>query len=111
MPKWLVPAVIALIIAVAILFYLVLSGGGGGGGGGGGSSGLAQQIHEYLGTNKGDKDKELIANIEFNNEFLRKAITDLQCDIYMLQNPGPKPTPCPPGGGSTSPIKPPGYPP
>lgn len=114
MPKRRSHAVTGL-VAVLLLAGLALWACNGGGTGTGESvrpDTLALQIHKYLGTNKGDPDKELIANIEANNEFFRKLIDDLQCDIHMLKNPTqPKPTPCPPGGGSKSPVAPPSYPP
>ena len=104
-------AVVAGLVALLLLAALGLYSCQGSGGSAGPDK-LAQQIHDYLGTNTGDPQKELIANIEHNNEFLRKLIDDVQCDIYMLKNPGqPKPKPCPPGSGSSSPVAPPKYPP
>ena len=111
MPKGRNPAMAGL-VAVLMLAGLALWGCSQTSSSGPGPDKLAKQIHDYLGTNKGDPAKELIANIEKNNEYLRTVIEDLECDVYMLQNPGqPKPTPCPPQGGGKSPVAPPTYPP
>jgi hypothetical protein len=93
------------------LLTVVLVGCGGGQSGG---TGLAEKIHAYLGTNTSTPQnwKGLTGNIMENNEYLRKKLTELECRIWKLENPGKAvPPECGQGGPpATRPSDPPKYP-
>jgi hypothetical protein len=97
------------------LLTVVLLGCGGSPKSAAAPDGLAEKIHKYLGNNSQPDPKDwegLTGNIMENNKFLRDKLTDLECRLWKLENPGkPEPTPCPPGGPpSTRPTDPPRYP-
>lgn len=86
-------------------------------GGGGGVGSVDQparddikKINDYLGTvgDNGETEKSLLVTLNKNNDYLRKVIKKMQCDIYDLQHNTHN---CPgQGGGSTSPTNVPKYP-
>jgi hypothetical protein len=68
-------------------------------------------INKYLGTSADNTNTTLLGNINGNNEYLRKVIRDLQCDIYKINNPSQAPGgACLPGGPSEPPTVVPKYP-
>ena len=71
-----------------------------------------KKIHAYLGDNTGNTRQGLTGNIMENNKFLREKLTELECRLFKLENPGqPVPQECQPGGPpSTRPTDPPRYP-
>lgn len=75
---------------------------------------LANKINTYLGTNDGDDAKKwtgLTGNLKQHARDVQKALDDLNCRVYMLeQKLTTRPAPCPPGPPGTVPKDPPAYP-
>jgi hypothetical protein len=71
-------------------------------------------INDYLGVSNGPSGtgptSQLLPTLTDNFNFLRSVLNQMECEIETLKNGGVKPTPCPGGGGSSSPTVPPKYP-
>src|SRR5215216_5421859 len=94
-------------VAVLVLLYFVFIKGTG-------NEPLANKIHTYLGTTDADDQTKwtgLTGNLKQHARDVRKALDDLDCRVYMLENKvTSRPAQCPPGPPGTVPKDPPGYP-